>query len=195
VELAVDFDEGRPSHAVPPVSNWRSSPPSPHSPHTVQALGRKFVVAVARQIGVGAVLGHSEPHGRLDVDPVRVAAVRTTQIKEVAHGEISSTWIPSMPESSKLNTSCSAFSAHSRRASVSAAWASGASMVASCASHSITVTRKRLTEGVLIGTAFLCALGLEMHASQAERAVDGIKTFIEISGQMQQIGDEVGDFT
>jgi hypothetical protein len=37
------------------------------------------------------------------------------------HGEISSTWIPSMPESSKLNTWCSAFSAHSRRASASAA--------------------------------------------------------------------------
>jgi hypothetical protein len=34
-----------------------------------------------------------------------------------------------------------------------------------------------------------------MHASHAERTVDGIKTFIEISGQMQQIGDEVGDFT
>jgi hypothetical protein len=36
-----------------------------------------------------------------------------------------------------------------------------------------------------VSTALLGALGLEVHARQAERAVDGIKTFIEIGGQMQ----------
>jgi hypothetical protein len=38
---------------------------------------------------------------------------------------------------------------------------------------------------VLIEHPRPCALGFEVHASQAERAVDGIETFIEIGGQMQ----------
>src|ERR1700693_5622119 len=110
-----------------------------------------------------AILDQLEQRGLLRL--ARRGDLRTAQRDDVApeialvvdldgardHGEISSTWIPSMPESSKLNTSCSAFASHSRRASASAAWASAASMTASCASHSMTVTRKRREGRALMG--------------------------------------------